>query len=390
MLKPVFVFLFALMTLSLNGQDTAVKKLDLNGYVSLMESATKANFQGNDLLWEFQCLNRLNINWYFAKEWTAVLQGRNRLLLGDPVKRGGQAHLDILSEDQGLTDMNWNLGSGNSWLLNTSVDRCYLNYSRGKFQVTAGRQRINWGQTYVWNPNDWFNNYSFFDVEYIERPGSDALRLQYFTGVLSHIEAVVKTDRSHKITLAGLFKTNLKGYDLQLIGGLLAKNDLGIGMGWSGKLGQIGFIGEMTYLHPAAHSSDSSGLFLMSVAFDYTFSNSLTLQAEGFYNQHGDRQVESFTEYFSRNLTVKDLSFTTWSFCLQASYPINTLWNTSFAAMYFPDAGGYYLGPSVTCSVARNVEAALFFQHFNGKSPYPVIAKREKYTLGFLRVRFSF
>jgi hypothetical protein len=89
----------------------------------------------------------------------------------------------------------------------------------------------------------------------------------------------------------------------------------------------------------------------MSLDFDYTFANSLTLQAEGFYNRNGDSQKESFTEYFSRNLTVKDLSFTTWNLCLQAAYPINILWNTSLVMMYFPAIQGYYLGPSLTRSM---------------------------------------
>ena len=39
------------------------------------------------------------------------------------------------------------------------------------FIATAGRQRINWGQTFVWNVNDVFNAYSYFDFDYKERPG---------------------------------------------------------------------------------------------------------------------------------------------------------------------------------------------------------------------------
>ena len=34
----------------------------------------------------------------------------------------------------------------------------------------------------VWNPNDLFNAFSFVDFDYEERPGSDALRIQKYTG----------------------------------------------------------------------------------------------------------------------------------------------------------------------------------------------------------------
>ncbi len=89
-----------------------------------------------------------------------------------------------------------------------------------KFQVTLGRQRINWGQTFVWNPNDIFNAYSYFDFDYIERPGSDAVRLQYFPSSSSVAEFAVKVDDENDITAAGLYRFNKWGYDIQFLAGL--------------------------------------------------------------------------------------------------------------------------------------------------------------------------
>ena len=51
--------------------------------------------------------------------------------------------------------------------------------------LRIGRQRINWGVNLAWNPNDLFNAYSLIDFDYQERPGSDAIRFQYYMGDLS-------------------------------------------------------------------------------------------------------------------------------------------------------------------------------------------------------------
>ena len=80
----------------------------------------------------------------------------------------------------------------------------------GNFRQGSDRQRINWGQTLVWNPNDIFNAYSYFDFDYIERPGSDAIRLQYYPDYSSAIEMAVKADYENKIQQP-LFTDSING-----------------------------------------------------------------------------------------------------------------------------------------------------------------------------------
>ena len=113
-----------------------------------------------------------------------------------------------------MVDMSWNIFDKQSFLFNTTIDRLWLDLHYNKFQVTIGRQRINWGQTFVWNPNDIFNAYSFFDFDYVERPGSDAVRLQYFPSSSSAAELAVKVDDENDITAAGLYRFNRWGYDI--------------------------------------------------------------------------------------------------------------------------------------------------------------------------------
>jgi hypothetical protein len=290
-----------------------------------------------------------------------------------------------------MADLSWNVATGRSYVLNSAIDRLWIKYARNNLEITAGRQRINWGLTYVWNVNDWFNNYSFFDVDYLERPGSDALRVQYFTGAVSGLEGVVKLDSTDQITAAGLYKTNIRQWDMQFLGGILSGEDAAVGFGWAGGLGRIGFRGEMSYLHPLKHMKDTTGLFFVSVALDYTFPNSLMIQAEGFYNQRPGGGEVSFFEFYSRPSSVKDLSFTELNFFAQVSYPFTPLLNASMAALFFPEVKGYYMGPSITYSLGDNLELAFILQYFTGDFPYLSGAEpTQEFTMGFGRLKWSF
>src|SRR5210317_1168395 len=100
------------------------------------------------------------------------------------------------------------LGDNTGYALTTTIDRLWLQFTFGNLEIIAGRQRINWGQTLVWNPNDIFNSYSYFEVDYPERPGSDALRFQYYTGDASTIEVAAKIDSAKQVTAAGYFRFN--------------------------------------------------------------------------------------------------------------------------------------------------------------------------------------
>ena len=66
--------------------------------------------------------------------------------------------------------------SADSWFLHTMLDRAWIDYTRGKLQLRLGRQRINWGTNLVWNPNDVFNTFSYFDFDY-EEDDEDMLKI---------------------------------------------------------------------------------------------------------------------------------------------------------------------------------------------------------------------
>ena len=113
--------------------------------------------------------NRLNFKAGYGSHLNASLEVRNRLLFGETVKYF-PGYSQMIGQDRGWADFSWNLASDTSFILNTSIDRVFIDLNFGKFQATIGRQRINWGMNYVWNPNDIFNAYSFFDFDYVLRP----------------------------------------------------------------------------------------------------------------------------------------------------------------------------------------------------------------------------
>jgi hypothetical protein len=359
------------------------KFLTLNGYVSTLQSVIFDSLSGpfiNDNLIH----NRLNLKGYINDNLTFGAEFRNRLFTGDMVKSGPE-YSEMIGSDQGIIDMSWNIINKQSFFLNTTIDRLWFDFNYEKFQARIGRQRINWGQTLVWNPNDIFNAYSYFDFDYIERPGSDAVRLQYYPGSSSAVEIAVKADYEDKITAATLYRFNKWGYDLQFLAGYFNSEDIVAGAGWSGAIGSISFRGEGTWFQPAKNFSDSTGTGIFTIGFDKVFKNNSMAQLQLMYcNNPAD--LDSFTSLYFGTMSTKDLAFSKFSSFGLFSYPVTPLLNLSVSAIWFPDLNGYYAGPSLDYSIAENVDFSVYWQHFESKKNNNTTTM----NLGFLRVKFSF
>jgi hypothetical protein len=173
--------------------------------------------------------NRLNFKWNNKSDnFKAALELRNRLIIGESASTI-PGYAKMIDTDNGFVRLSDNLLNGNSYVLNSKIDRAYIDYTKDKFQVTIGRQRINWGQCFTWNPNDLFNAYSFFDFDYVEKPGSDAIRLQYYTSNTSTLEFAIKEDNNHNVTSAFLYRFDKWNYDIQFLGGILTEQEYVIG-----------------------------------------------------------------------------------------------------------------------------------------------------------------
>ncbi len=367
-----------------------LSKWEINGYLSNMQSVMILDASGNwinDNLFH----NRINIFWYPVSNIETSVQFRNRFMYGQTIQTNPD-YVNSIDNVTSFLDLPFMILDGKSFFLNTNIDRAYLKYSMGKFVSTIGRQRINWAQTFVWNPNDIFNVYNFFDFDYIEKPGSDAIRLQYYSSFTSTIEVAAKLDHHNKLTAAGYYRFNTVGYDFQVLGGILSENDYFGGLGWSGDIKGAGFRGEMTYIHPKENFRDTSGIFYLAVSGDYTFSNSLNIQCEGLYSKlPSSFRINSFLDYYSGPLTVKNLAFSKWNIFTQVSYPLTPLLNASVSFMYFDDLKGYYSGPSIDYSIKDNITMSIISQIFSGDfNTGSMRDNRNTFFLGFLRYKYNF
>jgi hypothetical protein len=388
-MQKFMVLLLALVALGAMAQtDSTFRKFSFNGYISGMQSVmTMDSLKG---IWINENLihQRINLKYQLSDKLKASVEIRSRFVYGDQLMadQTGQI-LSMYSSDRGVMDLSANMLEGKSFVLNSQIDRLCLAYESGKLNIMLGRQRINWGQTFVWNPNDIFNNYSFFDFDYAEKPGSDALRLQYFTDAVSLAEVVVKANAEKKLTLAALYKFNTKAYDIQFLGGLLNQSDYFAGAGWSGNLKDAGFRGEISAFRSTKNFADTTLYLMFSLGLDYTFSNSLMLQAEYLYNGlAGKNGISDFSSYYAAPLTVKDISFDRHNIFYQISYPVSPLINAGISAMVFPKIKGAFTGFNMDYSMAENWDLSFVFQLFSGKFS----VSRETMYLAFLRIKRSF
>ena len=226
-MKKGFLILVILLIPQLSSAQVSAS---LNGYVSNMQSVVFENIQDP---WQMDNLfhNRLNFSFYGGRWLSTQLEVRNRFMYGATVQYV-PGYKDLIDHDSGWADLSWNLLSDTSYLFNSTIDRANIDLTFGAFQATIGRQRINWGMNYVWNPNDIFNSYSFFDFDYVERPGSDAVRLQLYLNSTASIEAVAKINEFDAWSLAGLMRFTVLGSDFQFLGGLLNEEEFVIGAGF--------------------------------------------------------------------------------------------------------------------------------------------------------------
>lgn len=382
LMRKIFLAIIFLFQVAhgLKSQEKA-SPLSVYGYVSSLQSAMFDSLSG-PVSHDNLIHNRLNIRGYIGKNITLAIDFRNRLFTGD-LARSGNFYSSVIDRDLGWIDLSWNVINENSFFLNVTLDRAWIEFKTGKMEICAGRQRINWGQTFVWNPNDIFNAYSFFDFDYIERPGSDAVRFQYFATPSSVVEIAVKADNKNEITAAGLYRFNKWGYDIQILGGFSQSEDYIAGAGWSGHIGSLSFRGETSLFRPVEKSR--KGILLTTVGIEKIFRDNSIAQMQLMYCNN-PLNLKDFNSLYSGNLTARELAFSKFTSFCSFNWAVTPLLNTGISVMWFPDMKGYFTGPSVDYSLAENLDFTLLWQHFRGN----LNDVKTRLNIAFLRIKYSF
>ncbi|SNR34529.1 hypothetical protein [Lutibacter flavus] len=376
----ILLFIFILSCFGVTSQEKD-DKLFLTGYVkNLHEFSFVDNL--DDLQWTTFLHNRLNFKYTASEEIKVRLEVRNRIYYGDNVKNiAGFSRL--IDRDNGVVDLSWNLLDTNV-VFNSTIDRALVNYIKGDWDVTLGRQRVNWGMNLTWNPNDIFNTYNFLDFDYEERPGSDAVRIQYYLSDFSKIELAAKKGRSkNDYIIAAMYKFNKWEYDIQLLTGIYQK-DWVIGVGWAGNLKNAGFKGEATYFVPYESYYEADNVLSASVSVDYGFKKGLYLNGSILYNSNASESGNLGSLQYA-NVSAKNLMPYKYSGFLQLAKEFTPIFSGTLNVIYATTNQSVIIMPSLNYSVATNWELNFTGQSFFEFDPYKTLGN----TL-FVRLRYSF
>ncbi len=370
----------------------APKKWALNGYLKYLTSVYFLHQPNKAMLQDNLIHNRLNFKYYINDAFTFKADLRTRVFFGEYTKLQPNYGKTILRSDSlknGYYDyLSWTLLDERGAVIHSTLDRLYLQYSKGNWDIRLGRQRINWGINTIWNPNDIFNTYSFTDFDYEERPGSDALRIQYFTGVASSVEFAVKAfTRWENATAAFLWKTNKWNYDFQVLVGIVAQ-DLVLGGGWAGNIKGAGFKGELSYFYNIADTSSHRHSFTGTLSFDYLFSKSKTYFIAGFmYNSNGTTNAGA-NELFGYRPSAKNLYPYRYSIFATFSQPIKEIFSLGLTAIYSPgESHSLFLTPNFGYILNDKWDISLVGQISLNKSGVYYVSPVQ---VVFLRIKFSF
>ncbi|MCB9080645.1 MAG: hypothetical protein H6555_02930 [Lewinellaceae bacterium] len=364
-----------------------VSKLAVSGYVKNLQTWLFLNAGGQTTFLQDNLLHhRLNVRWDASPQLTVYAEMRNRAFFGDLVKVNPQYGDQVAYANDDYFRLSAVVLNSQSWVVHTMLDRFYAEWQQNDWEVSLGRQRINWGISTVWNPNDWFNAFNFTDFDYEERPGSDAIRIRRYTGYAGSIELAAKAfDTWNEAVVAGLWRFNRWNYDFQLLAGYV-RQDWALGAGWAGNLGNAGWKGEFSAFFPQQGVERDPAL-AMTWGVDYSFSNALYAQVGYLYNSAGQLRGDA-SGLFAFELSARNLYPYRHAVFLQASYPVSPLVQGGLALIYSPvEAQALFLNPTLGLSVANNWGLDLVGQLIFDQEPE---GYRSPIQAAFVRLKYSY
>lgn len=332
--------------------------------------------------------NRLSFNYDVMDDISIRADMRNRIFWGEMSKTPGfETSIHSKPGILGLSEIVFN---SSGILLHSMLDRISISYKPKGWNITLGRQRINWGIHTVWNPNDIFNTYNLLDFDYEERPGCDALRIQRF-GENHTIELAIKPDTNLQSSIAAfLYKTNYNGFDIQSLCGVY-KKDFIFGTGWAGNIGDAGFKGEMSYFLPIQNDTHNDTLAQSSISLslqcDQTFNENWYCSIGMLYNSTVNQSHIPFTLQ-TNVLSPKQLFPFETTFYLGVTKQLSPINSIGCSLVYSPTNYSLIFIPVITYNIAENIDIDCVAQSFfaqNTEKKYSNLA-----TSINLRTRWSF
>ena len=357
--RLLIIIFFLINVHKFYGQNSDLN-FSVNGYIKYLPSYLDYNLKPNKLIppsmLESQKIhlihNRINLRGYYGNNFSLGLEFRNRMMFGD---------IQTIQSDGGLVDMSFYIFNEKNFILHSLIDRLWIKYQKNKLEISLGRQRVNWGINTIWNSNDLFNAYNFIDFDYVERPGSDVLRVIYSGDNLSSFEFIYMPNKSRRNIYAAMYKLNKIGYDFQFIAANYF-DDLVLGGGWAGNIKKAGFKGELSYFI----NNNFNNTLSLSTSLDYSFKDGYYLLGSYLYNSQGSNSpgLLNFINITDNILSPKNLMPSKNSYLLQISKSISPPLNSSLTIMYGSGINFLFLSPNISYDINDKFDICIIGQLF--------------------------
>lgn len=358
------------------------KKWTVNGYLKDIQSLT-FDKSFDSLVTGNLIHNRFNVRWKPTAKLTAAAEFRTRLFWGEEVRLTPDFASNIQNDNEAV-NMSILWFETESMVMQTIIDRLWLEYNTTNWDARIGRQRINWGINTIWNPNDIFNTYNFLDFDYEERPGRDALKVRYHLSGMSNIElAVAVADQNNKAVGAVKYLTNKWNYDFQFSTGIYHEM-FTLGAGWSGSIRDAGFKGELQYF---SGRRDTTAQLNVTLETDYVFENALYINLGLLVSSAGIDQPINDWNLVNFQLSPQHLMPTKWNIAFTLSKEFTPLLSSTLSVIYSPGTNLMILLPSLKYNLAPNLDFDLVWQSFYAEqnNDFEGVTHR-----GFLRLKWNF
>jgi hypothetical protein len=276
-------------------------------------------------------------------------------------------------------DLRWYQRERPDYAVIADVDRASVTWHLPRTDVTVGRQAITFGKTYFWNPLDVFLAFDAqqFDRDY--KPGVDAVRVDVPLGALTGVNVVGAAGRTIGVVATGQQRvdaswfgsavlgrgfTSVGGWDLSLQGGKVFG-------GWHAGFGAVGEIGPLEARLEASDLVASGSPPLLPGALPaserlvedaatvvlgagHRFQNTLTLEAEYFYNGAGD--PSNRTAGFLRFASGETLAVSRNLVGVLASYELLPILVGQLGTIVSADDASVQVLPQLTWSATDEIE----------------------------------
>jgi len=382
-----YIFLIGLLLLAANcyaqeaDSSSQLKKLNVSGYLKQL-SILNFNKDFTENIADNFLHQRLNFSYEPSSSLRLVVDFRNRLFWGESVQNN-----PTFSSQLKNTNDWWNLQkawiNNQALVLHTNVERLNVELHKEKWNMRVGRQRINWGMSTTWNPNDIFNAYNFLDFDYEERPGVDGAKFQYLISDLSDIQLVYAKTRNKKDIIAFRYFFNKNKYDMQLIGSWY-RGRPSIGAGWAGNIKESGFRGEIQQYFAG---NGEKALLNISTEMDHVFKNGWYSNLGILYNSNGiNHPINDFSEV-NLSLSAENLMPGKWSLLSGFSKEITSVWSGNFTTVYSPGMNLLIMIGGFKYELGKNLDIDLICQSYFVELNSVFQSSRNAF---FLRLKWSY